>query len=110
VLIPRPDTDVWLKSLCAKEDSGGKPLDPDLCTAAVRWRSVWRELPSAQVCAMDISPRLWPSPAAMPGRIRWRRVCSYTGDLFEALRRAGSIDRQQSTLCAARQIIALAPK
>ena len=63
--------------------------------AAARWRSALaRELPSAQICATDISPA---ALAIARGNAEAHHVAArmqfFTGDLFEALvpRRGGSI-------------------
>ena len=90
VLIPRPDTErlVEVALLCAATIPAGKPLwIADLCTGSGAVAiSLASELPSAQVCAMDISPA---ALAIARGNAEAHQVAArmqfFTGDLFEAL-------------------------
>jgi release factor glutamine methyltransferase len=90
VLIPRPDTErlVEVALLCAARFPASKTLRiADLCTGSGAVAiALARELPSAQVCATDISPA---ALAIARGNAEAHHVAArmqfFTADLFEAL-------------------------
>jgi len=90
VLIPRPDTErlVEVALLCAARFPTSKPLRiADLCTGSGAVAvSLARELPSAQICATDISPAaLAIARCNAEAHHVAARMQFIAGDLFDAL-------------------------